>query len=315
MGKIIKTIFNLRNICITIVLIMSFCTLVIACINHCKAKNEFQNIMKIHKSAIDTLKYSSNNVLVCDSLFRNDIKQSLERTAPKIEACSDWFFDNNTITFLVSFALVLLITLLLDLQSKLRNEYKELTKEINSKVNEINAMEERNRIDRETIRDKYIKEYEDNVEKENKKLEDFSNEIYKISEALNKNKQIISNNMDSANISIQFKSLFLESLFFSLSLKFNNFVINSKFAELAYFMDKRKKSIYEFLSQNKDFKIEHDTKADIFETLINTIRNIEIDKIRKQATNNGKTVPYDNLCAELKELLKIVRELKVSDSL
>lgn len=355
MCKNTKVKFSIRNFCVAIILIVSFGTLILACVNHCKAKNEFHCIMKKHEAAIDSLRFSFGKEYIDDSASIKDVKQSLEITAPKIEACSNWFFDNNTITFLVSFALVLLITLILDLQRKLRNEYNELTNEINTKVtqmtneintkvSEINTMHENNRLERERMREKYFQEYQDNVKKQNNKIEQsciaiqeisesldmsldsqskdneemllkFEKRIDNIHQSLNESKEIVSNDMDSADISIQFKSLFLESLFFSLSLKFSDYEVNPKFAELVYYMDNRRNSIDNFLSQKRNFKIKSETQNDIFESLINTIRNIEIVKIKKNTKNNGKTVLYEALVIDLEELLKKVRKLNINDTL
>lgn len=321
-----KDKWNVRNIISFFIFIICGVVFVFTYINHYNANEKLKCVLNKHELVIDTFRYSLNSEGKMDSLIQKDIEHALEITRSEIQSCSNWFFDNNTITFLVSFALILLVTLILDFQNKLRNESKEMTDKINSittyKIKKITTLNNSQQLKIKEINKNYSEkfdnktaEYNQEIQKFQNKIEEFETIIEKLKKSNEANAIIVSNDIKSADISIQFKSLFLESLFFSLSLKTENYKLNSKFAILAYNMDKRKDSINNFLSQYRDFKIKTDTKNDVIETLTNTIRNIEIEKIKKEPANTKKTRPYELLVVELEELLNKVKKLEMNENL
>lgn len=250
----------------------------------------------------------------------------LNDTNRSLRSLGDSILDGNVVTFLITLVFSVLALNIFAVQKDVRDLIekhndtvtdlrKSLQQEINNFSKEI--LNYKSSFDNRFLNiQKSLNKSLDSQSKENEEmLLKFEKRIDNIQHALDESKEIVSNDMDSAEISIQFKSLFLESLFFSLSLKFSDYEVNPKFAELVYYMDKRRNSIDNFLSQKRNFKIKSETQNDIFESLINTIRNIEIVKIKKNTKNNGKTVLYEALVIDLEELLKKVRKLNINDTL
>lgn len=279
--------------------------------------NTLSNYVPIHvEHSLSDMDKGKNHISDIDL---NDTNRSLR-------SLGDSILDGNVVTFLITLVFSVLALNIFAVQKDVRDLIekhndtvtdlrKSLQQEINNFSKEI--LNYKSSFDNRFLNiQKSLNKSLDSQSKENEEmLLKFEKRIDNIQHALDESKEIVSNDMDSAEISIQFKSLFLESLFFSLSLKFSDYEVNPKFAELVYYMDKRRNSIDNFLSQKRNFKIKSETQNDIFESLINTIRNIEIVKIKKNTKNDGKTVLYEALVIDLEELLKKVRKLNINDTL
>lgn len=280
--------------------------------------NKLSNYMVIHTECenLDDRNISKNHIANMDLNDEND----------SIRSIKDKVIDGNIVTFLITLVFSVLALNVFAVQKDVRdliekhnNTVNNLQNSIQKEINNfsIKILESKSMFDKEFLNmQESLKTSLDRITKDNgEKLLQFEEIMEGMQQELDESRKIILNNINSTDISMQFKSLFLESLFFSLTLKFGNYVLNPKFAEIAYYMDKRKDSINDFLSQNSNFKIRSETKNDIFESLINIIRNIEIDKIRREPKNKGKTALYETLVIDLEELLKNVRKLGISDSL
>ena len=93
-----------------------------------------------------------------------ELSQTMKETPEKIQACGKWFFDSNTVTFLVSLIVALLIAIITSIQSKMEESLRENQKSFDKNKEDLRKVKEENQ---KTI-DKYKDDLK-NIKEENEK--------------------------------------------------------------------------------------------------------------------------------------------------
>lgn len=218
----------------------------------CDTLNKCKDISNL---AIENPKYDTTTYCTDDNITKSVIHEDII----ELEKLKKYLFEANTITFLVTLIVALLLGFIVSSQKDIRKETENYQKELqNSKV--------------------YIYI-----------LENF-HDMY-----------------------VRIESVYLESNFLKQYIYANNGELNQKIMEVVYRMYRKTRSVISLIHDKKINSTTESIKREFVATIDDTINAIEIEKIKSESKNKGKTKYLEDLNDELITLRDEILNMRIID--
>lgn len=279
-------------------------------------------------SNVLSMQINNNDITLSTQKLINLYQHIFKDHITEMELLKNKLFDNNTVTFLVSFVLVFLGGILFNIEARSNTQLEKTKSQIKDAVDKLKEMDEKtiqadnllkdtnNQLDQAKKQSSNAEEQFKNINMKNTEIEkkivetqeqiDITKGQLNTSKDLLKKYQHVFSDLYPRILMIRILSINIKNILFS-----QEYCITESISSLVFITESSTNEIIDNIHANRYKLITKENKDDLDDILEKTIYQFEIEKINSKKENIDKTKPIQSLLNQLESLQKCIQNMKV----